>query len=391
MVDRLFYMKAFDEAIELGQSLLKDGPYWKVRLFVGYSYLEKGLIDIGFRELGSIDWERSGLSQDEMNSVLYDIAEVFEERNLEKESIFFYRIIFGKDVNFRDVREKIEKLDTKILMSRTIDETTGLSLDIRRRYDDIEELGKGGMGVVYKATDRKLGRKVALKVMLSEFVNNREAVSRFLKEARAIAALNHPGIVSIFDVNSDKNVYIAMEYVEGVTLKRRLQESGKINIDDMSRYGREVCLALDYAHQNGVVHRDIKPENIMIDKEGKIKIMDFGLATVKNEKGEKEDIVGTPFFMSPEQITGEELDYRTDIYSFGVSIYQLLTGKLPFEDGDIRKRHLEEKPIPPSAINPDLNYKIDQIILRCLEKDPDKRYSSMKDIEKELSKVKYVG
>ncbi|MFW5782160.1 MAG: serine/threonine protein kinase, partial [Candidatus Muiribacteriaceae bacterium] len=347
--------------------------------------------DIGFRELGSIDWERSGLSQDEMNSVLYDIAEVFEERNLEKESIFFYRIIFGKDVNFRDVREKIEKLDTKILMSRTIDETTGLSLDIRRRYDDIEELGKGGMGVVYKATDRKLGRKVALKVMLSEFVNNREAVSRFLKEARAIAALNHPGIVSIFDVNSDKNVYIAMEYVEGVTLKRRLQESGKINIDDMSRYGREVCLALDYAHQNGVVHRDIKPENIMIDKEGKIKIMDFGLATVKNEKGEKEDIVGTPFFMSPEQITGEELDYRTDIYSFGVSIYQLLTGKLPFEDGDIRKRHLEEKPIPPSAINPDLNYKIDQIILRCLEKDPDKRYSSMKDIEKELSKVKYVG
>jgi serine/threonine-protein kinase len=182
-----------------------------------------------------------------------------------------------------------------------------------------------------------------------------------------------------------------MEYVEGKTLKRRMQEEGVKDIDQTVEYAREVCVALDYAHQNGVTHRDIKPENIMIDKEGKIKIMDFGLATVENEKGEKENIVGTPFFMSPEQITGEQLDHRADIYSFGVSLYQLLTGNLPFEDGDIRKRHVEERPVPPSAVNPELNYKVDQIIMKCLEKDPSKRYSSMIEIEKELSKVKYVG
>ncbi|MGM0608062.1 MAG: protein kinase domain-containing protein [Candidatus Muiribacteriota bacterium] len=391
MIEKYYYMELYDEGIELAQEILKENEHWKPRFYLGRFFLQKELNDISFREFANIKWSDSSLTLEEVMNKLYYIASLFEERNMEKEAIHFYREIFARDVNFRDVKEKIENLDTKILMSKTVDETTGLSLSIRRRYEDISELGKGGMGVVYRARDKKLGRMVALKVMLSEFLNNKGAVDRFLKEARAIAALNHPNIISIFDVNSEENVYIAMEYFDGKNLKQLLQKKKIIPLDNVIEYGQKICDGLGYAHENGIVHRDIKPENIMVDDRGNLKIMDFGLARIETEEAAKAgEVMGTPYYMSPEQIKGDPVDERTDIYSFGVTLYMILTGKLPFSEGDIKSKHLKETPVEPRVLNSDISEKMSEIIMKCLEKYSTDRYSNMKEIKKELKKVKYV-
>jgi serine/threonine-protein kinase len=345
------------------------------------------LIEIAFKEFASIDWNNSNITSDEQLEKLYSISEIFEERHMEKESLHFYKNIFAKDVNFKDVKQKIEELDNKLLMSKTIDESTGLSLEIRRRYADIEELGKGGMGIVYKARDKKLGRTVALKVMHGEFVNNKMAVSRFLKEAKAIATLNHPNIIGIFDVNSDKNVYIAMEYVEGKNLKQLLSSHKIVPLEKVIEITEKVCDALESAHKQGIIHRDIKPENVMIDKNGNVKLMDFGLA-ITNEESTNNEVLGTPFFMSPEQIRGDSVDKRTDVYALGVSLFQLVCGKLPFGDGDIKERHLTENPVSPSSINKLLPIEIDGIILKCLAKNPAHRYSSAFDLKNDILNIR---
>ncbi|MFA5479316.1 MAG: protein kinase [Candidatus Muiribacteriota bacterium] len=389
MCEKYYFMELYDEGIELAQELLKQNEYWKTRYYLGMCFFEKGMYEIAFRELSNISWNTSSFSIDEILEENYKLAKLFEERHMEKEALHFYREIFAKDVNFKDIRKKIEEIDTRVLLSKTIDETTGLSLDIRRRYDDIKELGKGGMGVVYKAKDKKLGRTVALKVMLSEFVNNKEAVNRFLKEARAIAALNHPNIISIFDINSDKNVFISMEYFEGENLKEIMIKDKIISVDKLLKFGEKICDGLQFAHDKGIVHRDIKPENIMVDKKGNLKIMDFGLARIESEEGAKTgEILGTPYYMSPEQIKGDEVDNRTDIYSLGVTLYQLSTGKLPFSEGDVKEKHVNEIPAIPSSINKKIQPEFDQIIMKCMAKRPEQRYSGMREIKADLKKLK---
>ncbi len=390
IIERYLYMGAYDEGIEMAQNILNIKENWKTRFLLGRLFLEKGLVEIAFREFSKVDWDNADLKIELKFERMYEIAQLFEERNMEKEAIHFYREIFSRDVNYRDVREKIENLDNKLLMSRTIDETTGLSLEIRRRYSDIKELGKGGMGIVYRATDKKLGRKVALKVMLSEFVNNNKAVERFLREAKAIATLNHPYIVSVFDVSSEKNVYIAMEYVEGENLKTILHRVKRLTTDKIVKYGMKICEALSFAHEHSVIHRDIKPENIMIDPKDNVRIMDFGLARIEDGERLGGDVMGTPFFMSPEQIRGDKVDNRTDIYSLGITLYNLATGKLPFEEGDVRQQHLSVDPKRPSLIIDGVSAKLEEIIMRCLEKNPANRFSSMEELKKELEKIKYL-
>lgn len=260
-------------------------------------------------------------------------------------------------------------------------------------------LGSGGMGEVYLAQDEKLRRKVALKILPAEYTSNDERVKRFQMEARAISTLNHPNIVTIYDVGSFEGInYITTEYVEGKTL-RELTGSG-IKSKEILNIIIQSCEALAAAHERGIIHRDIKPENIMVRPDGYVKILDFGLAklseidlhTLKNfSKTAKGVIIGTPAYMSPEQVADEKVDHRTDLWSIGVVLFELLTGVNPFKKANRQSTFqaiLSEEPPLASSINPDISPELDQILIKALEKDADLSYQTASDLRADLKRAK---
>jgi eukaryotic-like serine/threonine-protein kinase len=260
-------------------------------------------------------------------------------------------------------------------------------------------LGAGGMGEVYLATDEKLRRKVALKILPAEYTSNDERVKRFQLEARAISALNHPNIVTIYDVGSYEGInFIATEYVEGVTLRELV--GSNLKIKDVLAIIIQSCEALAAAHSAGIVHRDIKPENIMIRPDGYIKILDFGLAklsgidlnTLRNfDKTAKGVIIGTPAYMSPEQVADEKVDHRTDLWSIGVVLYELLTGINPYKKENRQATFqmiLSGEPSIASSLNSEISPELDQILIKALEKDADLSYQTASDLRADVRRVK---
>ena len=260
-------------------------------------------------------------------------------------------------------------------------------------------LGAGGMGEVYLAFDEKLKRKVALKILPPEFISNDERVKRFEIEARAISSLNHPGIVTIYDVGNSEGVnYIATEFVEGRTLRDLM--GGQFKIRNILLNSLQIADALGAAHKAGIIHRDMKPENIMIRKDGYAKILDFGLAKLSDTshhtihdlaKTSKGVIIGTPAYMSPAQISDEKIDHRTDLWSCGVVLYEFLTGKNPFKGANRQETFqaiLSKTPPPCSSINPEVPPELDRIIAKLLEKDPGMGYQSAVDLRADLKRVK---
>lgn len=260
-------------------------------------------------------------------------------------------------------------------------------------------LGAGGMGEVYLAFDEKLKRKVALKLLPPEFGSNDERVKRFELEARAISSLNHPGIVTIYDIGNFEGVnYIATEYVEGRTLRDLI--GGSVKIRNIILNSIQLCDALSAAHKEGIIHRDIKPENIMIRRDGYAKVLDFGLAKL-TDPGEqtmrdfaattKGVIIGTPAYMSPSQVTDDKIDHRTDLWSSGVVLYEFLTGKNPFKGATKQEtfQAILSREVPPiSSLNPDVPPEMDRIVLKLLEKDPEMGYQSAADLRADLKRVK---
>jgi serine/threonine protein kinase/Tfp pilus assembly protein PilF len=261
------------------------------------------------------------------------------------------------------------------------------------RYEIIEELGKGGMGKIYRAFDRKIEVEVALKLVKSEIAADKKTVERFRNELRLAREIAHRNVCRMYDLNEEKGIYyITMEYVPGEDLKSFIRRAAPLSTGKAVSIAKQVCAGLAEAHRLGVVHRDLKPGNIMIDKDGNAKIMDFGIAWSLHAKGITGAgmMVGTPEYMSPEQVEGKDVDERSDIYSLGIILYEMLTGRVPFE-GDtpftVGVKHKSEMPKDPRNINAQIPEDLDRLILRCLEKERDKRYRSAEDLRLEIEKI----
>lgn len=259
---------------------------------------------------------------------------------------------------------------------------------IGERYEVISRIGSGGMADVYKAKDLKLNRLVAVKVLKQEFRADKKFISKFRSEAQAAAGLSHPNIVNVFDVGNDDNIYfIVMELVEGITLKDYITKKGKLSIKEATSIAIQVSLGLEAAHARNIVHRDIKPQNIIISTDGKVKLSDFGIARVASSNTISSNAMGSVHYSSPEQVRGGYSDAKSDIYSLGITLYEMVTGRVPF-DGEttvaIAIKHLQEEMVPPSQYTPDLPRSLEQIILKCTQKSVDRRYNNITEVIEDL-------
>jgi len=261
-----------------------------------------------------------------------------------------------------------------------------------RRYRVTERIGTGGMADVYKAVDETLGRTVAVKVMHARFASDPEFVDRFRHEASAAANLSHPSIVNIYDYGVEAGTYyIVMELVRGTDLKAVVKQRGALDPIKVAEYGVQVCAALTVAHGYGIIHRDIKPQNIVLTPDGAIKVMDFGIArAVDSDATQTGSVLGTAQYVSPEQAQGRRLGPESDLYSLGVVLYELSTGRLPF-DGDtpvsVALKHVNDVPVPPRSVNPQIPPALEAVILKAMEKDPTRRYRSADDMRDDLQRV----
>ena len=260
------------------------------------------------------------------------------------------------------------------------------------RYRIERKLGAGGMADVYLAEDQELGRRVAIKILNDRHAADDSFIERFRREAKNAAGLSHPNIVSIYDRGeAEGTYYIAMEYLEGRSLKELIVGRGPAPIKTAVDYARQILAALRYAHRNGVIHRDIKPHNVIVDSEGVVKVTDFGIArSGASQMTEAGSIIGTAQYLSPEQARGAHVDARSDIYSVGVVLYEMLTGEVPFtgdQPVEIAMKHLSNVPAPPSELNPKVPHDLDAIVLRALAKDPAQRYQSAEEMDAELGRV----
>jgi beta-lactam-binding protein with PASTA domain len=261
-----------------------------------------------------------------------------------------------------------------------------------KRYVIKRKLGSGGMADVYLAEDQELGRRVALKLLDDRHSADEQFVERFRREAQSAAGLNHPNIVSIFDRGrAEGTYYIAMEYLDGRTLKELLIRNGPTPVPIAIDYARQILGALAFAHRGGIVHRDIKPHNIVVGSDGRLKVTDFGIArSGASQMTEAGSIVGTAQYLSPEQARGAPVDQRSDLYSLGIVLYEMLTGKVPFTGDtpvEIAMKHLSQVPDPPSALRPEVPHDLDAVVMRALAKDPDQRYASAEEMDADLARV----
>jgi eukaryotic-like serine/threonine-protein kinase len=280
------------------------------------------------------------------------------------------------------------------MSDRTNDHVTAQTL-LGGRYLVESELGRGGMATVFKGTDTVLGRPVAVKVLSPQYSGDANFVTRFRREAQAAASLNHPNLVSVYDTGTDDGVhFIVMEYVEAKTLADYLAGGGRIMPERSIEIAEAVCDALSVAHAHGIIHRDIKPANVMITSKGDVKVTDFGIARVitgADTLAQTAAVLGTASYLSPEQAQSQPVDQRSDIYSLGVALYEMVTGRPPFS-GDspvmVASKHVLEQPTPPSKLNPDVSPELEAVIMKAMAKNPDNRYQDAEEMKADLERAR---
>jgi eukaryotic-like serine/threonine-protein kinase len=329
---------------------------------------------IGQREL-----DRSNLE------AYFCLATVHDATGEWQEAVDLYEKVLAFDYNHEDAATRLDRARGH-LVAQAAAPAPAAGSGTAGRYVIRGTLGRGGMGIVYKADDTVLDRTVALKVLPESLKENPQALKNFLREAKSAAQLNHPNIVTVYDAGEQDGVYyIAMEYVDGSTLKDIIKRRGKIAPRGIVHVVSQMCEALAYAHEKKIVHRDVKTANTMWTKDRKAKIMDFGLAKVIEEVRNHTTVVsGTPFYMSPEQTLGKNVDQRSDLYSLGVSVFEMATGTLPFTEGNLPYHHVHTPPPRPQDLEPELPDLLAGLIERCLRKDPEERYQSAREILAEL-------
>ena len=271
-----------------------------------------------------------------------------------------------------------------------MDQMIGRMLD--NRYELLELIGSGGMAMVYKAKCHRLNRLVAVKVLKSDFASDADFRRRFYDESQAIAMLSHPNIVSVYDVSRSSPEYIVMELIDGITLKQYMERRGRLNWRESLHFITQIMKGLSHAHSRGIVHRDIKPQNIMVLRDGSVKVADFGIACLANSANTlTQEALGSVHYMSPEQARGDRTDARSDIYSAGVVLYEMLTGRLPFEGDNavsVAIQHLSSVPLSPREINPDVPEALELICMKAMASDLEKRYASADEMLADLEEFR---
>ena len=369
---------------------LQSEEFKESNRMLGLSFQSQGLLDLAFEKFRKCDLDSS------MKDVIYNLGLDYERKRMINKAISVYEYIINNDSGFRDLKSRIPKLrdaigttvvspakgkkEEKILVVNDLEikPTVG-------RYEIVKEIGQGAMGVVYEAKDPKINRRVAIKTIRfsDEFEEGRvqEVKNRFFREAEIAGKLSHPSIVAIYDVGEDYDLtYLAMEFLEGKDLREYCKKGKLRSLRRVLYIISEVALALDHAHGKGVIHRDIKPGNIMLLKTGKVKVTDFGIAKAISATSTKSGVVlGTPNYMSPEQINGQNIDGRSDLFSLGVVMFEMLTGQVPFHGKNITNllyQITQAKHTPVREINPKVPKVCEQIINKALEKNPYSRFQS---------------
>jgi tetratricopeptide (TPR) repeat protein len=381
-----------DEAIKVLQQIPASSPdFATASAILGEIFQRRGQLSLAIKKLrqavGTSDLDRHNVR------LYYALAQACESHGELREAVDLFEKILACDYHFEDVGARLQAAKARLAEAGGADAAsddappaTTARARGPARYQILSELGRGGMGIVYKANDTVLDRVVAFKVLPDALKENPQALKNFLREAKSAAQLNHPNIVTVYDAGEqDGRYYIAMEYVDGNTLKEIVRRRGAIAPGGVLHVLVQMCEALAYAHDKKIVHRDVKTANTMWTRDRKAKIMDFGLAKVVEEVRNHTTLVsGTPYYMSPEQTLGRNVDYRTDLYSLGVTIFELATGRLPFTEGNIPYHHVHTPPPDPREIHPEVPALLAQIIGRCLRKEPAERYQSAREILAEV-------
>jgi tetratricopeptide (TPR) repeat protein len=377
-----------DEAIKVLQQIGPEhADFPKASAILGEIFRQRGNLSVALKTLTHAV-QGAEVTRDNVQAWL-GLASVQEASGSFRDALENYEKILAFDYQRAEAAEGVARCKERVAAEprpRADTDGPGTGSTQKGRYEIVGKLGRGGMGIVYKAQDTVLDRIVAFKVLPETLKENPQALKNFLREAKSAAQLNHPNIVQVYDAGEqDGQYYIAMEYVDGNTLKEIVKARGRISAGGILHVLAQMCEGLAYAHDKKIVHRDVKTANTMWTRDRKAKIMDFGLAKVVEEVRNHTTVVsGTPYYMSPEQTLGKNVDHRTDLYSLGITLFELATGTLPFREGNLPYHHVHTPPPDPREFAPDLPEAILTVIHRCLQKDPADRYGSAREILEEL-------
>jgi tetratricopeptide (TPR) repeat protein len=377
-----------DQALTILQPIQDDVFLFRpVRMALTKAYLVKGLTELAWQTLQAITID------DSSKQLFYDMGEQFLAAGNLETARDVWRKLYSADIAFRDMRDRYERLVEEIRQQEAgvgVEGPASLASVgdrlFQERFDLEEEVGAGGMGRVYRVQDKTLDEVVAIKVLPPEMASNPEIVERLKGEVKAARQLTHPHIIRIHDFGAlGEMKFISMEFIEGPTLKQLIRTAPGLAAPQKMRFAHQMAEALAYAHRRGVIHRDIKPANIMIAQGESVKITDFGIAKVVKEGASEasatRQIVGTPLYMSPEQIRGEAVDGRADVYSFGVTLFEMLMGHPPFQEGDLTYLHLTQEPPMVEGVSP----RLQALVKKCLMKAPEDRWERFEEVADELT------